>query len=127
MNSTTASLPTRIIAAVADLTDLAGRPPTYPDGHECNYYCNNGEHCEGVYLEFIPLSGADWFLRQQVQRRTKRRVLRVESAPEMPPSGTWPKGSRFSEGDKGYRRDLGEVAYRYWFIYPASIEAAVRA
>lgn len=27
--SPTASLPTRIVAAVADLTDLAGRPPTY--------------------------------------------------------------------------------------------------
>lgn len=29
MTPTTASLPNRIVAAVADLTDLAGRPPTY--------------------------------------------------------------------------------------------------
>lgn len=109
------------------MIDYSSEPRTYPDGHTCNALCMGGEHCEAVYLEFVPLSGADWFLRQEIQRRGKRRVLCVKQAPEMPPSGTWPKGSRFSKGDRGYRRDLGEVAYRYWFTYPASVENAVRS
>lgn len=82
------------------------------DGHECNAFCHDGEHCELLYTEDGPEDRVRLAVAQMYAWGYGARLVRLERAQEAAPLAALPTEMRRLEVG---RTSVDEARWLAWF------------